>query len=83
MSGLSFHDLRATAVIRLARADCSEAEISTITGHGPKDVGANLGAHCLSRDSQLTESAMKKREAHEQRGDVANQAPDCSGLLSI
>jgi hypothetical protein len=28
-----FHDLRATAVMRLAIAGCTEAEIATITGH--------------------------------------------------
>ncbi|MBV5270805.1 MAG: tyrosine-type recombinase/integrase, partial [Afipia sp.] len=31
--GKTFHDLRGTAVTRLAIAGCTEAEIATITGH--------------------------------------------------
>ena len=31
--GVTFHDLRGTAVTRLALAGCTEAEIATITGH--------------------------------------------------
>ena len=31
--GVTFHDLRGTAVTRLAIAGCTEAEIATITGH--------------------------------------------------
>lgn len=31
--GLTLHDLRRTAVTRLAVAGCTEAEIATITGH--------------------------------------------------
>src|SRR5262249_9597267 len=31
--GVTFHDLRGTAVTRLAVAECTEAEIATITGH--------------------------------------------------
>lgn len=62
ITGLTFHDLRGTAVTRLAVADCSTSEIDTITGHSLKDVGAILDAHYLSRDSRLTESAMQKRE---------------------
>ena len=33
--GVTFHDLRGTAVTRLALAECTEAEIATITGHSP------------------------------------------------
>ncbi len=65
VTGLTFHDLRGTAVTRLALADCNTSEIATITEHSLKDVGAILDAHYLSRDSRLAESAMKKREAHE------------------
>lgn len=36
--GVTFHDLRGTAVTRLALADCSEAEIATLTGHSLRDV---------------------------------------------
>ncbi|WP_372570412.1 tyrosine-type recombinase/integrase [Ruegeria jejuensis] len=65
VTGLTFHDLRGTAVTRLAIAGCSEAEIATITGHSLKDVGAILDEHYLSRDSQLAESAIRKLERHE------------------
>ena len=36
--GLTFHDLRGTAVVTLARAGCNEVEIYSITGHKPGDV---------------------------------------------
>lgn len=64
ISGLTFHDLRGTAVTRLALAGCSEAEIATITGHSLKDVGAILDSHYLRRDSGLAVSAIRKLEAH-------------------
>jgi len=38
--GVTFHDLRGTAVTRLALAECTEAEIATITGHSLRDVRA-------------------------------------------
>ncbi len=60
--GVTFHDLRGTAVTRLALAECSEAEIATITGHSLKDVGAILDAHYLKRDSGLAASAIRKLE---------------------
>lgn len=65
VSGVTFHDLRGTAVTRLAQAGCSEAEIATITGHSLKDVGAILDSHYLKRDDSLGISAIRKREAHE------------------
>src|SRR5262249_1797950 len=39
---LTFHDLRGTAVVTLARAGCNEVEIYSITGHKPSDVQAIL-----------------------------------------
>lgn len=65
ITGLTFHDLRGTAVTRLAIAGCTEIEIATITGHSLKDVGAILDAHYLSRDSALAESGIRKLERHE------------------
>lgn len=59
---LTFHDLRGTAVTRLAIAGCTEAEIATITGHSLRDVGAILDSHYLRRDHQLAVSAIKKLE---------------------
>jgi integrase len=61
--GLTFHDLRGTAVTRLAIVGCTEAEIATITGHSLKDVRSILDAHYLHRDPALAESAIRKLEA--------------------
>lgn len=72
ITGLTFHDLRGTAVTRLAVAGCSEAEIATITGHSLRDVGAILDAHYLSRDSRMAESAIRKLEAHGKGTDLPN-----------
>ncbi len=60
--GLTFHDLRGTAVTWLALAGCTEAEIASITGHSLRDVGAILDSHYLHRDPALAESAIRKLE---------------------
>ena len=60
--GITFNDLRGTAVTRLALAACTEAEIATITGHGLRDVRSILDAHYLHRDPALAESAIHKLE---------------------
>jgi integrase len=61
--GLTFHDLRGTAVSRLALAGCTDIEIATLTGHSLKDVHAILDAHYLNRDPALAESAVRKLES--------------------
>jgi integrase len=58
----TFHDLRGTAVTRLAIAGCTEAEIATITGHSLRDVRSILDVHYLHRDPALAESAIRKLE---------------------
>jgi integrase len=60
--GVTFHDLRGTAVTRLALAECTEAEIATITGHSLRSVRAILDTHYLARDPALGESAIRKLE---------------------
>lgn len=60
--GVTFNDLRGTAVTRLALADCTEAEIATITGHSLRDVRSILDAHYLHRDPELGKSAIRKLE---------------------
>jgi integrase len=60
--GVTFHDLRGTAVTRLALAGCTEAKIATITGHSLRDVRTILDSHYLSRDPALGESAIRKLE---------------------
>jgi integrase len=63
IEGLTFNDLRGSAVTRLALAGCTEAEIATITGHTLRDVRSILDANYLHRDPALAESAIRKLEA--------------------
>jgi integrase len=70
---VTFHDLRGTAVTRLALAECSVAEIATITGHSLRDVGAILDSAYLNRDSGLAASAIRKLET---RTKTPNQTPN-------
>lgn len=63
INGLTFHDLRGSAVVRLALADATVPQIATFTGHGLRDVEAILDAHYLGRDVKLAEIAMLKLEA--------------------
>ena len=60
--GVTFHDLRGTAVTRLAVVGCTEAEIATITGHSLRDVRSILDANYLHRDPMLAENAIRKLE---------------------
>lgn len=62
IEGRTFHDVRGTAVTRLALAGGSVPEISAVTGHSLRDVDAILDAHYLHRDPQLAESAISKLE---------------------
>ena len=74
IEGLTFHDLRGTAVTRLAAAGCTVPEIATITGHSLKTVEAMLDRHYLSRDVGMAESAIAKLEKH-QAGTRAVKCP--------
>jgi integrase len=71
----TFHDLRGTAVTRLAVVGCTEAEISYLTGLNLSDVRSILDAHYLHRDPALGESAIRKLES---RTDVSNYASNWS-----
>jgi integrase len=62
VSGVTFHDLRGTAVTRLALVGATEAEIANITGHSLRDVHAILDMHYLARDPALGENAIRKLE---------------------
>ena len=62
MEGLTFHDLRGTAVTRLALGGGTEAEIHQFTGLSLRDVRDILDRHYLSRDPALGESAIRKLE---------------------
>jgi integrase len=63
VEGVTFHDLRGTAVTRLALAGATPPEIATITGHSLRDVNDILDAHYLNRDQRLAESAIRKLES--------------------
>lgn len=73
VEGLTFHDLRGTAVTRLALAGCSVPEIATITGHSLRDVGVILDSHYLSRDPAMAASAIRKLET---RTKTPNRTPN-------
>jgi len=60
--GITFNDLRGTAVTRLALVGCTEAEIATFTGHSLRDVRSILDAHYLHRDVELARNAITKLE---------------------
>ena len=60
--GVTFHDLRGTAVTRLALVGATEPEIATITGLSLQSVRAILDAHYLNRDPALGDSAIGKLE---------------------
>jgi integrase len=60
--GVTFNDLRGTAVTRLALAGATEAEIATITGHSLRDVRSILDSNYLHRDPALGRAAIHKLE---------------------
>jgi len=59
-SDLHFHDLRGTAVTRLALSGCTTAQIAAITGHSPSDVDEILKAHYLGGQAELADQAIVK-----------------------
>lgn len=63
LQGLTFHDLRGTAVVRLARAGCTVPEICSITGHSAKAAADILDRHYLSADQAVSLNAIGKLEA--------------------
>jgi integrase len=60
--GLTFHDLRGSAVVRLAMADATVPQIATVTGHSLRDVEEVLDASYFGRDVKLAEIAIMKLE---------------------
>ena len=57
---LHFHDLRGTAVTRLALSGCTTPQIAAITGHSPRDFDEIPKAHYLGGQSELAEQAIVK-----------------------
>lgn len=60
ITDLTFHDLRGTAITRMALAGCTVPEIAAVTGHSLKDVETILDMHYLGGRAELAASAMKK-----------------------
>lgn len=79
IKGPTFHDIRGTAVTRLALAECTVPEIATITGHSLKDVELILDAHYLKRDGGLAESAIRKLVEHGTRAQVSQPMTQLPG----
>ena len=79
---LTFHDLRGSAVVRLALSGCSVPEIATFTGHSLKDVEVILDRHYLGRDVRLAESAMQKLAGMFSPGDCKVEENKTSGATS-
>jgi integrase len=80
--GLTFHDLRGTAVVTLARAGCNEVQIYSITGHKPGDVQAILTAHYLPRDAEVARDAIAKLNQYKRmmrgRSERGQKPPNCA-----
>ena len=74
VEGRRFHDLRGTAVTRLAKAGCTVPQIAAITGHSTKDAETILDAHYLGGRIELAEAAIVKLEMHEKRTELANRS---------
>ena len=53
IEGVTFHDLRGSAVTYLAIAGCTVPEIAALTGHSLKDAESILSKHYLGRDRRL------------------------------
>jgi len=63
ITDLTFHDLRGTAVSRLAITGCSTPQIASITVHSLRDVEAILDAHYLGGKVELAEQPIAKLDA--------------------
>jgi integrase len=83
IENLTFHDLRGSAVTRLAIAGCSVPEIASITGHSLKDVEDILDKHYLSRDQQLAENAIRKMEREAEKQDQTVNVASDSACLEV
>jgi integrase len=70
---LTFHDLRGSAVTRLALAGASVPEIAGVTGHSLKDVETILDRHYLGGRAVLAETAIRRLERKERRTQAVNQ----------
>ena len=81
IKGLTFNDLRGTAVVRLAEADCTIPQIASITGHSFKSAAEILERY-LPRTRGLAFAAITKLERGKNEH-FSRPAPNraCSGAL--
>ena len=75
--GLTFNDLRGTAVTMLSEAGCTPQEIATITGHTLKSVAQILECY-LARTRPLAEAAIYKLE-NARRTEPTNAVTNAQG----
>ncbi|TVR81582.1 MAG: hypothetical protein EA405_08140, partial [Rhodospirillales bacterium] len=69
LPSLQFLDLRRSAVVRLAEAGCTTAEIAAITGHRLERTTQILETY-LPRTSPMAEAAIRKLELHKDRTEL-------------
>ena len=67
IEGLTFHDLRGSAVTRLALAGATTQEIAGVTGHSLADVHVILDRHYLGERAALADAAIRRLERKERR----------------
>jgi integrase len=67
ITGVTFHDIRGTAVTKLAELGSTAEQIATITGHSLDDVNSILDAHYLSRTNALGDAAIARLDRNERR----------------
>jgi integrase len=77
--GVTFHDLRGTAVTRLAEAGASVPEIASLTGHSLRDAASVLDAYYLKRGTAMATNAVHKLEKQAKR---PTKRPTAAGRLS-
>lgn len=63
-SRCKFMDLRRTAIVRLAEANCTEAQISAVSGH-KIDTCRRILETYLPRNSQMAKAAITKLIEHQ------------------
>lgn len=73
ISDLTFHDLRGSAVTRLALAGATSQEIAGVTGHSLRDVNTIVDKHYLGDRAGLAANAIRKLERKEKRTKSVNQ----------
>jgi integrase len=61
--GLTFHDLRGSAVTRMAMAGATPQEIAGVTGHSIRDIADMLDKHYLGDRVALGVKAIERLEA--------------------